>query len=155
MASDKPPLGDPASFLRDLGPVLGAGDIAALLERHRSGKGQVVDTSILEGVASLATATMGMRNAGLWRARGENAFDGSRRWYRIYETADSCYVAVGAIEPRFYEALLDGLGLDPADWPRAPLRSSRWRCVSSTSSPLRISSPTSKWPRRIVPSWLP
>jgi alpha-methylacyl-CoA racemase len=94
------------------------GVLAALIERERSGCGQVVDAAIVDGVASLCTATIGMRNAGLWGGRGEAPFDGSRPWYRTYETADAGYVAVGAIEPRFYEALLTGLGLDPADWPR-------------------------------------
>jgi alpha-methylacyl-CoA racemase len=94
------------------------GILAALLERQRSGRGQVVDAAIVDGVASLNTATFGMRRDGRWHDRGQNAFDGSRPWYRTYETSDGRYVAVGAIEPQFYAALLRGLGLDPADWPR-------------------------------------
>jgi len=94
------------------------GILAALFERQRSGRGQVIDAAIVDGVASLNTATFGMRRAGRWHSRGENAFDGSRPWYRTYETSDGEYVAVGAIEPQFYATLLRGLGLDPADWPR-------------------------------------
>jgi alpha-methylacyl-CoA racemase len=94
------------------------GVLAALLERERSGHGQVIDAAIVDGVTSLSTATIGMRNAGLWHGRGQNAFDGSRPWYRVYATADDQYVAVGAIEPQFYAAMLSGLGLDPAEWPR-------------------------------------
>jgi alpha-methylacyl-CoA racemase len=94
------------------------GVLAALLERERSGRGQVVDCSIVESVMSLCTATIGMRDAGLWGERGSNAFDGSRPWYRTYETADGGYVAVGAIEPNFFRELLTRLGLDPRDWLR-------------------------------------
>jgi len=94
------------------------GVLAALLERTRSGRGQVIDAAIVDGVTSLSTATIGMRNAGLWQGRGQNAFDGSRPWYRVYETADEQYVAVGAIEPQFYTAMLRGLGLEPEEWPR-------------------------------------
>jgi len=94
------------------------GVLAALVERQRSGRGQVVDAAIVDGVTSLCTATIGMRHAGLWHGRGQNAFDGSRPWYRVYATADGGFVAVGAIEPRFYRALLTGLGLDPDEWPR-------------------------------------
>jgi alpha-methylacyl-CoA racemase len=94
------------------------GVLAALLERERSGRGQVIDCSILESVMSLCTATIGMRNAGLWGERGTNAFDGSRPWYRTYETADGGYVAVGAIEPVFFRELLTRLDMDPAAWPR-------------------------------------
>jgi alpha-methylacyl-CoA racemase len=94
------------------------GVLAALVERNRSGRGQVVDCSIFDGVLSLCSATIGMRNAGLWAGRGQNAFDGSRPWYRTYETAGGGYLAVGAIEPKFFRALLSGLGLDPAEWPR-------------------------------------
>jgi alpha-methylacyl-CoA racemase len=94
------------------------GVLAALLERERSGRGQVVDCSIVESVMSLCTATIGMRDSGLWGERGSNAFDGSRPWYRTYETADGGYVAVGAIEPNFFRELLTRLGLDPLDWQR-------------------------------------
>jgi alpha-methylacyl-CoA racemase len=94
------------------------GILVALVERNTSGQGQVVDSAILDGVASLCTAPLGMRNCGLWGERGENVFDGSQPWYRTYRTADGGYVAVGAIEDKFYAELLVKLGLDPADWPR-------------------------------------
>jgi alpha-methylacyl-CoA racemase len=94
------------------------GILAALLERNRSGKGQVIDVAIVDGVLSLCTATIGMRNAGSWHERGEIPFDGSRPWYRLYETADGGYMAVGPIEAKFFETMLQHLGLDPSEWPR-------------------------------------
>jgi alpha-methylacyl-CoA racemase len=117
---DKPPP-VPLNLIGDYGgggAFAALGVLAALVERQRSGLGQIVDCSIFDGVLSLCTAMIGMRNAGLWAGRGQNAFDGSRPWYRTYETADGRYLAVGAIEPKFFRALLSGLGLDSADWPR-------------------------------------
>lgn len=98
--------------------------LAALLERERSGRGQVIDGAILDGVASLTTATLGMKAAGRWGPRGTNLLDGGAPWYRCYRARDGGYLAVGAIEPPFWAALLAGLGDDPADWPRDD--HSRW-----------------------------
>lgn len=100
------------------GAFVAMGVMAALFERERSGKGQVIDGAIIDGVASLTAATMGMHAAGRWGARGTNIFDGSAPWYRTYKTRDGGFVAVGAIEPEFYALLLCGLGLDAAQWPQ-------------------------------------
>lgn len=93
--------------------------LAALLERVRTGHGQVLDVAILDGVASLTTATLGMKAAGSWGERGTNLLDGGAPWYRCYAARNGGYIAVGAIEDPFWVALLHGLGEDPADWPRA------------------------------------
>lgn len=100
------------------GTYLALGVLAALLERERSGHGNVVDASILDGVASLTAAVFGGLAAGTWRERGQNVFDGGAPFYRTYATSDGEYVAVGAIEPAFYAALLRGVGLDPDCWPQ-------------------------------------
>jgi alpha-methylacyl-CoA racemase len=112
------------------GMVLAAGILAALLERERSGRGQVVDAAMVEGAALLTTMLHGYRAAGMWEAeRGANLLDSGAPFYDVYETADGRYVAVGALEPQFFAALLDGLGIDrsevPAQYDRsgwAPLR---------------------------------
>jgi len=96
------------------GLFLVLGVLAALVERSQSGCGRIVDAAIIDGVTSLTAATWGMIASGDWGARGTNAFDGSLPWYRTYETRDGQYVAVGALEPKFYAALLRGLNLDPA-----------------------------------------
>jgi len=92
--------------------------LAALLARGDGGRGMVIDAAIVDGVASLTGPTLGMLHAGRWGERGSNAFDGSRPWYRTYATADNRYMAVGAIEPKFYAAFLQTMGLDPAAWSR-------------------------------------
>ncbi len=92
---------------------LAFGMVCALLERERSGKGQVVDAAMVDGAASLGTALFGLLKAGLWRDRREsNLLDGGAPWYGAYETKDGKHVAIGPVEPRFYETLLQLLGLD-------------------------------------------
>lgn len=88
------------------------GILAALLESRRSGKGQIVDAAIVDGVACLLAPFYGMLAAGLWvDHRGRNLLDGGRPWYDVYQTADEQWIAVGAIEPDFYDELLSRLNI--------------------------------------------
>jgi alpha-methylacyl-CoA racemase len=94
------------------------GILAALWERRISGKGQVVDAAMIDGSSVLSQMVWGMRANGLWTdERGTNMLDGGAPYYDTYTCADGRYVAVGAIEPQFYAALLAGLRLDAADLP--------------------------------------
>ncbi|OBI44613.1 carnitine dehydratase [Mycobacterium kyorinense] len=94
------------------------GILSALWERQTSGKGQVVDAAMIDGSSVLVQMMWGMRASGVWSdERGTNMLDGGAPYYDTYECSDGRYVAVGAIEPQFYAALLSGLGLDPADLP--------------------------------------
>jgi alpha-methylacyl-CoA racemase len=100
------------------------GVLAALHERTGSGRGQVVDIAMSEGAAGLALYQHRMAGLGEWSdQRGSNSFDGGTPYYATYRCADGRYVAVGALEPRFFAALLDGLGLagqfdqEPASFP--------------------------------------
>lgn len=118
-ADREPP--PPLNFVADFGGggmLLVAGILAALVERAGSGRGDVVDAAMVDGAASLTTMLHGMRSAGLWSdERQANLLDGGAPFYRCYRTADDRYVAVGALEPQFYAALLDGLGLAGEDLP--------------------------------------
>lgn len=90
-----------------------AGMLAALVERGRSGKGQVVDAAITDGVASLMSICQGLAAAGSWQpVRESNLLDGGAPFYAVYETADGAFVAIGSIEPQFYELLIEKTGLD-------------------------------------------
>lgn len=118
-ADEPPPV--PLNLLGDYaggGAFVAMGVMAALYERERSGKGQVIDGAIVDGVASLTAAAMGMLGTGRWGQRGTNIFDGAAPWYRTYKTRDGGFMAVGAIEPAFYALLLRGLGLEAAAWPQ-------------------------------------
>ena len=108
----------PLNLLGDYGGggmVLVVGILAALVERGISGKGQVIDSAMVDGVALLTTVVHGMRAEGLWSDEpGTNVLDLAAPFYNVYETADGRYVSVGAGEGPFYAELLRRLGLDPA-----------------------------------------
>jgi alpha-methylacyl-CoA racemase len=102
------------------------GILLSLRVAQASGRGQVVDAAMLDGVASLMTATAGIRARGDWvDERQSNFLDGGAPFYRTYETLDGRYVAVGAIEPEFWIRFLNTLGVtdsiggqwDRAQWP--------------------------------------
>jgi alpha-methylacyl-CoA racemase len=119
----------PLNIIGDMGGgglLLAFGMVCAMLEAQRSGRGQVVDASMVEGAALMASTVYELRAAGWWsERRGSNVLDSGAPFYEVYETADGGFMAVGAIEPQFYAALLDGLGLDPAQLP-AQLDRSAW-----------------------------
>jgi alpha-methylacyl-CoA racemase len=100
------------------GMLLALGILAALVERAGSGLGQVVDAAMVDGSALLTSFVYGLLAAGIWQdKRGTNLLDGGAPFYDTYATADGQYMAVGALEPQFYEALLRGLGLTDAGLP--------------------------------------
>jgi alpha-methylacyl-CoA racemase len=87
------------------------GIVCALLERERSGKGQIVDAAMVDGAASLFSFFAALVDWGAWKERGTNLLDTGSHFYEVYETSDGGFMSVGAIEPQFYAAFLDGLGL--------------------------------------------
>ncbi|HVC43342.1 MAG TPA: CaiB/BaiF CoA-transferase family protein [Candidatus Binataceae bacterium] len=106
------------------GLYLALGVVAALLETQKSGKGQVVDTAMVDGAASLLTAIYGMHASGMWTdQRGENILDTGAHFYDVYETKEGEYVAIGSIEPKFYAELLRLTGLEGQEMPRQMDRS--------------------------------
>ncbi|MFB7091060.1 CaiB/BaiF CoA transferase family protein, partial [Streptomyces sp. NPDC056296] len=120
----------PLSLVGDFGGgsmLLVVGILAALMERNRSGRGQVVDAAMLDGAMLLGDLFLAQRSAGLWTdRRGDNVMDGGAPFYRTYTCADGRFVAVGAIEPQFFAELVTVLGLelpdgfdhlDRANWP--------------------------------------
>jgi alpha-methylacyl-CoA racemase len=114
----------PLNLVGDFGGgalYLAVGILSALLEAFRSGKGQVVDAAMVDGAASLLTMFYGMAAAGTWFDKsGVNLLDGGAPFYDVYETADGKYLAVGALEPRFYAELLRLTGLDTPETPDLP-----------------------------------
>jgi alpha-methylacyl-CoA racemase len=125
---DRPPV-PPVNYVADFGGgamVLVTGLLAALLHARATGAGQVVDAAMTEGAAYLATMTRMYAAAGAWTdERGSNLLDGGAPNYRCYECADGRYVAVGALEPQFWSALVARLDLDPATMP-SPYSRAEW-----------------------------
>jgi alpha-methylacyl-CoA racemase len=134
LAAIGPPDGDPVpplNLVADYGGgsmLLLVGILAALVERGVSGRGQVVDAAMVDGATSLLALTYGLLGTGLWRLeRGTNLLDGGAPYYATYRCSDGRYVAVAALEERFWSELvrildLDVSGLgpreDPAAWPQ-------------------------------------
>jgi alpha-methylacyl-CoA racemase len=115
------PPAPPLNLVADFGGgsmLLVVGVLAALVERGSSGRGQVVDAAMVDGVSSLLQLVWGLLAAGIWTdERSVNLLDGGAPFYDTYACADGGFVAVGALEPQFYAALLDGLGLSGEDLP--------------------------------------
>jgi len=118
----------PLNLIGDYGGgsmYLVAGVLAALVDRDRSG-GRVVEAAMTDGAASLMSPFYEMLGVGAWQNhRAGNLLDGGAPFYTTYATSDNRHVAVGALEPQFYAALLEGLGLDEADLPDR-LDRARW-----------------------------
>jgi alpha-methylacyl-CoA racemase len=111
----------PLNVLGDFGGggmLLAFGIVCALQERSRSGRGQVIDTAIIDGAASFLSGAVGLHAQGTWRdgAAGQNFLAGAAHYYGTYETRDGRWVAIGAIEPKFHAILMQKLGLDAADF---------------------------------------
>ena len=125
---DRPPR-PPLNLIGDYGGgamMLVTGVLAGLLEAQRTGVGRVVDAAMTDGSALLMSLFHALAGRGLWSdARGVNLLDGGAPFYRCFTCRDGRFVAVGALEPQFYAALLTGLGLredeapqyDMANWP--------------------------------------
>jgi alpha-methylacyl-CoA racemase len=107
----------PANILGDFGGgslVCFAGILLALISRDKTGRGQIVEANMVDGVQFLATFARFCIEQGTkdWdKPRGENLLDGGAPFYDTYETKDGKYMAVGAMEPQFYAELVKGLGL--------------------------------------------
>jgi alpha-methylacyl-CoA racemase len=94
------------------------GLLAALLHARATGKGQVVDAAMSDGAASLMGAIFGLHAAGRWSdQRADNLLDGAAPFYGVYQCSDGRWLAIGALEDRFYESLIRSLGLRLEDLP--------------------------------------
>lgn len=130
----QPPV-PPINFLGDFGGgglLLAMGVMAALYEREKSGRGQVIDAAMVDGAALIATFVHVLSANGGWSGeRGTNLLDGSTPFYTVYETSDGRYMSVGAIEPQFYAEFIRLLGVadeglpaqhDKDGWPKMRAR---------------------------------
>jgi alpha-methylacyl-CoA racemase len=129
LGASAPPSDPPMPPLNLLGDFAGAtylvvGLLAALHAAKTSGAGQVVDAAMVDSTAHLTTMFHGLLAAGAWTDRpGSNLLDGGAPFYGTYRTADGGWMAVGALEPAFYDDLVHRLGIetadrtDPSTWP--------------------------------------
>lgn len=113
--------GPPVNLLGDYaggGAIAAFGIVCALVAALQSGRGQVVDASMVDGVALLTAKLQGLRAAGLYSDEpGTNWLDGGAPFYNVYRCADGRHLAVGALEPDFYREFVSRLGVDTSTWP--------------------------------------
>ncbi|MEM1300383.1 MAG: CaiB/BaiF CoA-transferase family protein [Pseudomonadota bacterium] len=120
------------------------GIVSALMHAQRTGQGQVVDAAMLDGAASQMTMIYGLMHQGRWGLeRGTNFLDGSAPFYRCYTCADGRYLAVGCIEPQFFRAFMEGIGLDAAEWDQADR--SRWPALAEAISKVLATRSRDAW----------
>ena len=138
----------PLNLVGDFGGgsmLLVVGVLAALWEAQRSGEGQVVDAAMVDGSSLLVQMVWGFLAQKIWTdERGVNLLDGHAPFYDTYTCADGGHVAVGALEPQFYAALLAGLGLADADLPHQ-LDRDRWPAVKARFAEVFASRTRDEW----------
>lgn len=119
--ADRPPA-PPLNVVGDYGGgamMLVVGVLAGLIEARTTGRGRVVDAAMTDGAALLGGLFQALRGQGMWSdRRGANLLDGGAPFYRCYRCRDGGFVAVAALEPRFYAALLQGLNIAPEAAPQ-------------------------------------
>jgi alpha-methylacyl-CoA racemase len=139
----------PLNLVGDMGgggTFLVIGILAALLERQKSGLGQVIDAAILDGTVSQLAMILGLRGGGLWnRPRGQNLLDGGLPFYRTYRCSDGKFIAVGALEPKFFAALIGGLGLDPSAYLQRQYDRAQWPLLHREFEEIFQGRPREEW----------
>jgi alpha-methylacyl-CoA racemase len=129
------------------GMFLAFGVVCALLEAQKSGQGQVVDAAMVDGSATLMALMYGMFSQGVWKdERGVNVLDTGAPWYNTYQTRDGKWLAVGAIEKRFYEEFVERLGLKLGDLPKQHDRKG-WPDLQRTFAETIASKTRTEWER--------
>jgi alpha-methylacyl-CoA racemase len=127
------------------GMLLALGLVAGLLHAQRTGEGQVVDAAMVDGTALLMAPFYGASGMGFWGdERGTNLLDSGAPFYDVYRCADGAEVAVGALEPQFYAALLEVLGLDPSALP-GQHDVARWPELHAALTDAFASRPRAEW----------
>jgi alpha-methylacyl-CoA racemase len=138
----------PLNLVADYGGgamFLAFGVLAALFERQRSGRGQVIDAAMVDGAAVLGSIFHGLRAGGLWGApRGENLLDGGAPFYDTYACADGRHLSVAALEPKFFAELVGKLGLDPA-WCARQYDRRRWPELRAALAAAIAAQPRDHW----------
>jgi alpha-methylacyl-CoA racemase len=145
--ADGPPM-PPANYVGDFGGgamSLAVGVLAGLLSARSTGRGQVVDAAMVDAAPYLATMVRAMYGHGMWTdQRAANLFDGGAPHYRCYRCSDGRFVAVGALEPKFWTILLTTLGLDPQSVP-SPYQQANWPELAALLEPIFASRTRDEW----------
>jgi alpha-methylacyl-CoA racemase len=140
----------PLNLVGDFGAgsmFLAFGIMAALWERERSGKGQVIDAAIVDGVGSLMSMFAGLFPSGRISVdRQRSLLGGAAPFYRCYQCADGKEISIGPLEPQFFAELLEKIGA-PAEWMSSQNDASNWLQRSAALSEIFKSRSAADWCR--------
>lgn len=138
----------PVNLLGDFaggGLMCVVGILMALLERTRSSRGQVIDAAMVDGCSYLASFLLSPMTQGLATGRrGTNLLDGGAPFYDVFKTSDGKYMSVGALEPQFYQALLEGLGLSGTNLP-AQMDQEHWPQMKEKFAAVFLTKTRDEW----------
>jgi alpha-methylacyl-CoA racemase len=145
-----PPI-PPPGLLGDFGGAgmgLAFGVLAALYERQASGKGQVIDCSMVESSAILGTLFYGMLGANFYHLeRGANTIDGGSHFYNSYQTSDGQWLTIAAVLPKFYQAMMAKLGLSASE--PAQMDESQWPAMKEKMAAIFKQHTLAEWNARL------
>jgi alpha-methylacyl-CoA racemase len=140
----------PLNLVADFGGgglLLAFGVLAALVERQHSGKGDVVDAAMVDGAGTLMASIFAALQAGFFtEKRGENILDSGAPFYDTYETKDGKFVSVGALEPQFYQILIEKLGLQgSAPPPFGHMQATHWEALRPKMEEIFLTRTRDEW----------
>jgi alpha-methylacyl-CoA racemase len=121
------------------------GILMAVLDRHRTGAGQVVDAAIVDGAALLLAAQLAELTLGRWQPRDRRLLGGVAPFYGAYRCADDRWIAVGAIEPKFYAAFIERIGVEVETTPECQFDETRWADLRERVAAAFASRPRDEW----------
>lgn len=130
--------------------MLAFGFVTALLAARQSGRGRVIDCSMADGAATLMAGMWSLRHNGMWNApRGENLLDGGAPFYGCYACADGAFIAIGAIEAKFFSRLLAALDLTEDPLFADQHDQAKWPVMKARLAGIFASAPRAAWTERL------
>ncbi|WP_232844133.1 CaiB/BaiF CoA transferase family protein [Allopontixanthobacter sediminis] len=149
----QPPL-PPLNLIGDYGGggmMLAFGFVTALLAARQSGEGRIIDCSMVDGAAALMAGMWSLKHNGTWEAaRGQNLLDGGAPFYACYACADGAFVAIAAIENKFFSRLLEALDLGNDQLFADQYDQSNWPGMKSRLSDVFSSAPREFWTEKLL-----
>ena len=132
------------------GMMLAFGFVTALLAARQSGQGRIIDCSMADGAAAMMAGMWSLKHNSMWKgARGQNLLDGGAPFYSCYACADGSFVAIGAIEEKFFSRLLDELDLGDDPLFADQYDQSKWSAMKSRLAEIFATAPREAWTRRL------
>jgi alpha-methylacyl-CoA racemase len=149
----QPPV-PPLNLIGDFGGggmMLAFGFVTALFAARQSGRGRIIDCSMADGAAAMMAGMWSLKHNGVWKgARGQNLLDGGAPFYSCYACADGAFVAIGAIETKFFSRLLDALELGDDPLFADQYDQSRWPAMKARIGAVFASAPREAWTTRLL-----